>query len=285
MDEEGQRAVVRYGIDQNAAGVACLLFAGEFYKFSDAERKRVAGIVVDEANGKIPVLVGVSHSGTIPSVELGKHAKDVGADGVVVTPPYHSNFVTEARLSLPRHYTELAYHIDLPIMIQDYAVSGGVRLNATEVDAICSSAPNIRYIKVEGVNQLRRIKAVVETTKGKVAVFGGMAGYYLLQEMRLGICGSIPGVEVVGPIVEAFVAQKSGDTVLARKRLGTIKPYLDFLIRHFDSFVAVEKEVMAWKGVIKSPTVREPAVPLGGSAHAELTKLLFTMGLGGSQPQ
>ena len=64
IDEAGQRSVVPFCIDSGAEGLACLLFAGEFYKFSDAERTSVARVVVDETNGRVPVLVGISHSGT-----------------------------------------------------------------------------------------------------------------------------------------------------------------------------------------------------------------------------
>lgn len=259
------------------AGIACLLFAGEFYKFSDLERKAVADVVVDEANGKVPVLVGISHSGTLPSIELGKDAKDVGADGVIVAPPYHSNFITESHLSLSKHYSELAHHVDLPIMIQDYEVRGGVHLSPPEINSIATSANNILYVKVEGDNQLKRIKEIIHLTRGRIGVFGGMAGYYLLQEMRLGVQGSIPGAEIVGPIVEVFTAEEKGEARAARKRFKDIKPYLDFLIGHFASFVEVEKEVLKHNGVIRSSAVRSPAVPLDNRARKLLLRLLSQM--------
>jgi dihydrodipicolinate synthase/N-acetylneuraminate lyase len=108
IDEAGQRSVVRFCIDSGAEGLACLLFAGEFYKFSDVERTSVARVVVDETNGKVSVLVGISHGGTVPSIQLGLQAIDAGADGVIVTPPYHADFVKEASVSIRRHYQEVA---------------------------------------------------------------------------------------------------------------------------------------------------------------------------------
>ena len=43
-------------------------------------------IVVDEANGKVPVWAGISHLGTASSIELAKYAKDAGADGIIAQP-------------------------------------------------------------------------------------------------------------------------------------------------------------------------------------------------------
>lgn len=283
IDEGGQRSVVRYCMEQGANGIACLLFAGEFYKFSDSERKRVARLVVDEVRGKVPTLVGVSHSGSIPSIELGKHARDIGADGIIAAPPYHSNFVSESQHSLVRHYEQLARRIDLPIMIQDYETPGGVLLGAEEIESITSREKNIRYIKVEGKSQLDRMRRIMHLTRGKVDVFGGMAGYYLLDEMRLGTKGSIPGAAMVGPLVKIFTAAEKGDEALARQIFRRIKPYLDFFMGHFDSFVSVEKEALRARGVIQSSTVRSPAVPLIRSDKGELSRLLQRMGAEGGR--
>jgi 4-hydroxy-tetrahydrodipicolinate synthase len=281
IDEVGQRSVVRYCVEQGANGIACLLFAGEFYKFSDSERKRVARVVVDEVNGKIPTLVGVSHSGTIPSIELGNHARDVGADGIIAAPPYHSNFVSESQHSLERHYEQLARRVDLPIMIQDYETPGGVSLRAEEIELITSREKNVRYVKVEGKGQLERIARITHLIPGKVDVFGGMAGYHLLDEIPLGTKGSIPGAAMVGPLVKIFAEAEKGDEVHARQRFSRIKPYLDFFISHFDSFVSVEKEALMSRGVIRSSAVRSPAVPLSQSAKGELSRLLRRMGAEG----
>jgi 4-hydroxy-tetrahydrodipicolinate synthase len=279
LDEKGQRSVVRYCIDEGADGVACLLFAGEFYKLSDTERKKVARVVVDEAGGEVPVLIGVSHSGTLPSVELGRHARDINADGIIVTPPYHANFAAESRLSLLRHYEEIARRVALPIMIQDYETQGGVHLSAQEIDTITRLARNVLYVKVEGDNQLNRIRGIIRRTRGRIGVFGGMAGYHLLEEMPLGIQGTMPGAGMVGQIVDIFAAQKQGDTVTARKRFKLLKPYLDFFIAHFDSFTFVEKEVLRARGVIENSTVRGPAVPLSQSAALHLARLLHNAGI------
>lgn len=279
IDETGQRSVVKFCIENGADGLACLLFAGEFYKFSDIERSRVARIVVDEANGKVPVLVGISHSGTLPSIQLGLQALDAGADGVIVTPPYHANFAKEASLSIRRHYEKVAGRLDTPVMIQDYETAGGVRLSAVDLDAITKASSNIRYVKVEGGQHLKRIREVIDVMGARMTVFGGMAGRYMLDELAIGSSGSIPGAEMTDLMASVYGAAKRGDMTQARTTFKTLLPYLDFLIQHFDSFVAVEKEVLRMRGVTSGTTVREPALLLDRTAVAKLKKLLEAMDL------
>ncbi len=280
IDEAGQRSVVRFCVESGADGLACLLFAGEFYKFSDAERSRVARIVVDEANGEVPVLVGISHSGTLPSIQLGLQALDAGADGVIVTPPYHANFVREASLSIRRHYEEVADRLDAPVMIQDFETAGGVHLSATDLEGMAKTSANVRYVKVEGGEHLKRVKAITDLMGTRMTVFGGMAGRYLLEELALGTRGSIPGAEMADLLATVYGAAIAGDVKRARTVFMTLLPYLDFLIGHFDSFVAVEKEVLRMRGVTQTSSVREPVVPLGRQAIAELRSLIGTMGIG-----
>jgi 4-hydroxy-tetrahydrodipicolinate synthase len=274
IDEAGQRRVVKFCIESRADGLACLLFAGEFYKFSDAERSRVAEIVVDEANGRVPVLVGISHSGTLPSIQLGLEAIDLGADGLIITPPYHANFVRESSLSIRTHYREVANKLDVPIMIQDYETKDGVHLSASDLERIARSYENIRYVKVEGGNHLKRIQEITELMGRRMRVFGGMAGRYLIDELALGTRGSVPGAEIVDRLTVVYRALKKGDEKLARATFETLLPYLNFLIQHFDSFVSAEKEILKIRGVIISSAVREPAVHLDKPAIAKLRGIL-----------
>jgi dihydrodipicolinate synthase/N-acetylneuraminate lyase len=281
LDEKGQRSVVRFCIEKGASGLACLLFAGEFYKFSDKERSLVARVVVEETAGKVPVLVGISHSGTLPSVQLGRQAIKDGADGVILTPPYHANFVKEASSSTPRHYSSIAEALDVPIMIQDYepATGGGVRLSADDLDSIARRSASVRYVKVEGGDHLSRMREIVSLMGERMVIFGGMGGRSILEEMKIGSRGSIPGAEMADRLVAVYQAASAGDLRKAREEHAKVSPYLEFLAAHFDSFVAVEKHVLKARGVIENATVRDPAIPIEKETVQELRVLIRKMGL------
>ncbi len=54
------------------------------------ERKRVLEIILDEVNGRVPVVAHVGHAGTVPAVDLARHAKKAGASGVGAIAPYYA---------------------------------------------------------------------------------------------------------------------------------------------------------------------------------------------------
>jgi dihydrodipicolinate synthase/N-acetylneuraminate lyase len=95
--EKGIRDLVRF----------MLPYANGFYPIgtygcgplmSIEERKRVLEIILDEVNGRIPVVAHVGHSGTQPTVDLAKHAKQAGAAGVGAISPYYSPHLPEENL-------------------------------------------------------------------------------------------------------------------------------------------------------------------------------------------
>jgi len=59
------------------------------------ERKKSLEIILDEVNGKVPVVAHVGTADTVTTVELAKHAKEVGAQGVGAICPYYSPHLPE----------------------------------------------------------------------------------------------------------------------------------------------------------------------------------------------
>ena len=72
---------------------------------SVTERKKVLEIILDEVNGKVPVVAHVGAAGTQPMVELAKHAKSAGAAGVGAISPYYAPNLPEENLY--RHFAGL----------------------------------------------------------------------------------------------------------------------------------------------------------------------------------
>jgi dihydrodipicolinate synthase/N-acetylneuraminate lyase len=72
---------------------------------SIVERKKVLDIILDEVNGKVPVVAHVGAAGTRPMVELAHHAKSAGAAGVGAISPYYAPNLPEENLY--RHFASL----------------------------------------------------------------------------------------------------------------------------------------------------------------------------------
>ena len=118
LDEEGLRKNTRFLIDNGVVEGKGALVAGgsngECFNMSIPERKRVLEIVVEAARGKVPVIAGCNHSGTHLVIDLAKHAEEVGADGLMITPTYYQ---TPDDTSIYKHYEAIAEQTNLGIMV------------------------------------------------------------------------------------------------------------------------------------------------------------------------
>lgn len=122
LDEEGLAGNTRWLIDRGiTTGNGVLIAAGsngECYTMAIEERKRVAEIVVAEAAGRVPVLVGTNHTATNLTLDLARHAEEIGADGIMSTPPYYLE-PTQGDMLL--FYRALAESVTIGIMVYDIA--------------------------------------------------------------------------------------------------------------------------------------------------------------------
>lgn len=90
IDEPGLRRNMRYLTDTlKVDGIFCGGVMGEFWSLTNAERKRVVEIVVEEAEGKCGVIAHTGHHSAQDAVELTQHAENVGADFVILMTPVY----------------------------------------------------------------------------------------------------------------------------------------------------------------------------------------------------
>ena len=90
LDEPGLRRNMRRFTDGlGIAGIFCTGTMGEFWALTKEERKRVVEIVVEEARGKCKVIAHTGHHSPNETVDLTRHAQEVGADFAVVINPYY----------------------------------------------------------------------------------------------------------------------------------------------------------------------------------------------------
>jgi 4-hydroxy-tetrahydrodipicolinate synthase len=87
---------------------------GECFSMSIEERKRVVSAVVDEADTRVPVVVGCNETNTGAVVDLAKYAQSAGADGVMIMPPYYLPVSNEEILNF---YKKVSQSIDIGIVL------------------------------------------------------------------------------------------------------------------------------------------------------------------------
>ena len=106
------------------------------------------------ANGRLPIMAGAGSNSTQEAVELAKHAKNAGADAVLVVTPYY-NKPTQA--GLYEHYKAINDSVDLPIII--YNIPGRSVIDLSQDTLVkLAELPNIIGIK-DATAKIPRVSA------------------------------------------------------------------------------------------------------------------------------
>jgi 4-hydroxy-tetrahydrodipicolinate synthase len=126
-----------------ADGIVVLGTTGEFPNFTVAERRQVAEVAVANKLG-MNVIVGPGTSNFADTLELSKHAESIGADGLLVVPPfYYKHPPTEG---LIRYYSMLFDQVHIAINLYHIPDTSGVAISHELLRAL-QHYPNLAGIK------------------------------------------------------------------------------------------------------------------------------------------
>jgi len=117
VDKAGMKKVARYCLDGGVHGLVVMGSTGEFPAMTDAMRSDAIDSVLEEAAGKVPVLIGCGEPGTARTIAQVKHAATTKADGVLVAVPY---YFPMDQAALIRHYTMVADASALPVVMYNF---------------------------------------------------------------------------------------------------------------------------------------------------------------------
>jgi len=277
IDYEGLRSNIKFLSESD--GITSLVplgTVGEFSSVSTEERKKVTKIVVDAANGKKQVTVGVSHTNHVEVIEFAKYAKDCGADAVLIVPPTY--YMKDRDEGLIKFLEVVSNSIDIGIML--YNVPGQSRTNLTTqlLLKILDKVNNIVAIK-DATKDLSQLAETIKVVGRKVPVIVGAEElmYYGLIAGGTGATSSMANFapEKLGQLIESH---KAGNSKKARSL------YFDFLVpfRHMDLPAVIQgipiqiaqtKETMNLLGMAGG-TVRPPLLPLTGEQRERLKTIL-----------
>ena len=273
VDEEGLRENVKFQIKGGIHGLVPVGTTGECATLSYEEHNRVTEVVVDAANGKVPVLAGTGSNSTWEAIMLTKHAKEVGADGALVVVPYY-NKPTQA--GLYAHFKKIAEEVDIPQVIYNIPSRTGVNM-LPETMAKLAKLKNIMGVK-EASGDLKQVARIIELTRGEDFMVSSGDDSLTLEIMKLGGVGVISVVSNILPdkVVKLVEACRSGDFRRAKKIDDELAPLSKALF--IETNPSPVKMAMNWMGMAAGG-LRLPLVEMEQENQAKLRKVLVEMGL------
>jgi 4-hydroxy-tetrahydrodipicolinate synthase len=172
---------------QLAVGVPGLIILGttaEFLTISDDERRMFVDETIKHIDGKIPVLVGTMNAYTPNAVRYSQEAEELGADGLMIVPPY---YYTPTEDEIFGYYKAICEKVSLPIMLYNNPFTTNVDMSAKLVGCLTRAFEQVRYIK-EASQDTARVFDIIEETEGVMNVF---AGERVVESYALGAVGYV----------------------------------------------------------------------------------------------
>ena len=168
LDWASLHKLVDWHLEQGTHAIVAMGTTGESATLSVAEHLAVVKKVVDQVNGRIPVIAGTGANSTSEAVELTQAAKDVGVDACLLVTPYY-NKPTQEGLFL--HHQHIAHSVAIPQILYNVPGRTGVDMK-TETALRIAAVPNIIGIK-EATGDLTRAKALIDQAPASFAIISG----------------------------------------------------------------------------------------------------------------
>jgi len=254
VDEDGLRAVARSHADGGCTAVTLFGLASEFYKLTDRERDRIAELVVDELDGDLPVVYSVTDHATPVAVERARTADRIGADAVMVLPPFFIDPPTDQVLD---HVEAVADAVSVPVVVQYAPMFTGTTIPPARLAGLADRVANLEYYKVEASPAGPYITDLLE--QSDVDVLVGNAGWQMLDAYDRGAVGVMPGSPLAPAYVEIQDRYDRGNREEAAELHAELLPLLNHITQSLEMALHYGKQILDRRGLIGSTATRAPA--------------------------
>lgn len=271
IDFTGMTRVLDCMIDQGVDGICILANYSEQFVLSDDERASLTKLCLEHINDRVPTIVTISHFSTDIVVERARFAKTLGADILMIMPPYHGALMQASDQQTYEQFSRVG-DVGVPIMVQDAPLSG-INLNVELLVRMAKEIEMVKLFKIECAFAADKLAKLIK--QGGSAIegpFDGEEAITLLADLHAGATGNMCSAlipELVGTVVRQF---HDGDIDQATQNYNKIVPVLNHENRQC-GFRAAKTALMSG-GVIKSDFCRHPTAPLGDRTKQQLLTLL-----------
>ena len=272
VDEAALRAQADRLIQAGIHGLVCTGSTGEFTTLTPEEYRQVIAAYVDAAAHRVPVVAGVGALSTREAVDLARHAEQVGADAIMLLPPFYGGVSWETLTTFLR---TVAGSISIPVVYYNIPSATGTRLSADQIAAL-GDIPGVDFMKDTSGDAVS-LTALIVGHADRIQAFNGwdtltFAGIAAGAKASIwGAAGVVP--ELAVELWETLAVK--GDLVAARELWRPLWAISDFL--ESVDYVAGVKAGLELVGHPVGPP-RAPSLPLGEADRERLARILADAG-------
>ncbi len=261
-------------VDEMASHPFCALVAaggtGEMYSLSPDEIEQVVAATVKAAKGRMPVVAGTGFNAVL-GAEIARRSERVGADCVLVLPPYYIQAPEEGLFA---YYEAIGKASGLPLMVysRDWAV-----FTPEMVARLADRVPTLAAWK-EGQGDLRRYQRIMQFNGNRLAWFGGLGDDCVPGYFAIGVQAFTSSISNIAPKLSLALAEaglKRDWDKLNELMRRYVNPLYALRERARGYEVAMMKDAMEMLGRRAGP-VRPPLMPTRAMDLDDLRRVVET---------
>jgi 4-hydroxy-tetrahydrodipicolinate synthase len=272
LDWDSLHKLVDWHLEKGTHGIVAVGTTGESATLNVKEHQEVIAKVVDQVNGRIPVIAGTGANSTAEAIELTESAKASGADACLLVTPYYNKPTQEG---LYQHHVAIAKAVDIPQILYNVPGRTGVDMDKETV-ARLATVNNIVAIK-EATGELDRAKWIIGNTPDDFLTFSG-DDETAVELMLLGGKGDITVTANVAPaevakMCELAIAGKAAEARAINEKLMPL---------HNAMFVESNPIPVKWAVEqlgLMAGGIRLPLTPLASEYHAQVRAAMEQVGV------
>lgn len=254
--------------DAGCTAIVPLGSLGEAATLGFDDKLAILRTLVTALAGRIPVVPGIAALSTDEAVRLARAARDIGAGGLMVLPPYvYSSDWHE----MGAHMRAVFAATDLPTILYNNPLAYRTDFTPAQIAALAAEFPNLQAVK-ESSGDVRRFAAIRELTGDRLALLVGMDDA-IVEGLSMGATGWIAGLVNAYPAesVALFERARSGGYAAAKTLYDWFLPLLR--LDTVPKFVQLIKLVQQQVG-LGHERVRAPRLPLEGAERREALRII-----------
>lgn len=273
VDYSSIEKLVDYQVSHGVNGLVINGTTAESPTLTAAEVKKIFSVVRAMVGLNFPLILGTGSNSTQKTIDNTQTAAELRADAALVVVPYYNK---PTQKGLVQHYKSIAKNSDLPIIM--YNVPGRT-ITSMSVETVLELAEvkNILGIK-EASGDLAFDKKLKDQVPKNFIFLSGDDGTYI-DFLKLGGHGIISVMSNIIPqqTVSWTTAVMSGVVADTQADFNKYKSFIDGM--YVEANPIPVKWMLYKKGLIKSPEMRLPLLPLDEKFHASTIHLMESVGI------
>lgn len=279
FDRESFTRLIDHHIEQGIHGLFALGSTSEAPLLTNDMQDEVISAAVEHVGRRLPVLAGCIDFTTARVIERAQRAHDLGADGVVVCPPF---YISPSAQEIVRHYETVREAVDLPILAYDIPSATQVKLQRPVIHQLASSGTIVALKDSSGMDANFRGAVLDNRDNQQFRIFTG-GELTSDNALYMGAHGLVPGlgnVDAAGYVrlYEACVAEDWDTARTEQERLLRLFNIVHVApVGEYGQSAAAHGafKVAIWlQGLIDHPHTSPPHTPLTPEHHKAIAAIL-----------